>query len=889
MKLKLQHNNEWITLATTSFAGGGEGNLYRIVAPRHWTNYVAKVYHTHKLSEKKELKIKYLATYPPRLATEAGGTEHPSVIWVKDALYDTSSQFVGFIMPFTEGEKLEILSTPKIPRKLRQQWKRFSFKSSTQALEMRMKLSFNICAAIHQIHATNRYILVDMKPDNIVIKPNGLVAIVDTDSVEVIENGKSIFDAPVATPEYSPPEHYQELDYDPTQRQEWDLFGLGVILYKLLFGIHPFAASAKAPYENLTTLQDKIKAGLFVHNPALENTFSVVPPLHRAFFSIDPSLQELFMRCFVGGHHDPALRPTAEEWCATLLYGLDDKTALARFGHILGIGNVTLQRKPHFPLPSNQVTLPSYQLPNQKMLTLLDNEIGKLLQPQWRAVAPNDELHFQKQAKLEKKGCWVMLVAIGVPIGILSKSFVVPLIGVAILLYSMYNSSLLVKEKTRTKKEYQRRKTNYKRLKDKAKDKHKNYRKILGNVAVAVNRLTDTLQTQTEQLRQYMATQDAKVKKIQQQALEHYEAVQRKYVRLALDNRAVARTGQNLGKPVAYDSITKLRIDINKTYQKTIGEMTDKIKIDFDDPAYRQQKLAIDDLVRTEKRAIETAARQELEKVSSFLTSDVQLAKQELDKRADIEASAHRLWERKWFLSESRKKRLLQELEAANLISILQIKRIDIEDKYIRTHDGRTVRINDKDALVSLFKWQNEIKHEVQQLQKLEQQQEQEKKLQIESIQQEKRIALSQLQHTQKKELQAIKVIANTAILGEPYRQVQQEYQTVTAYMEELETEQVTEQKNLQKEWEQKYQQILNRTQQEIAEAQANMKQLEKEMQRYDNLLSQSKVQHRYKQLDRELTKAKTAVAQLERSYYEKERFKNINFLKYIATLVKRR
>jgi len=85
MRLKLQYNDEWITLAPTPFAGGGEGNLYHIVQPRHWSHYVAKVYHPHKRSPERARKISYLAKYPPELASSQGG--HPSVVWVKDALH----------------------------------------------------------------------------------------------------------------------------------------------------------------------------------------------------------------------------------------------------------------------------------------------------------------------------------------------------------------------------------------------------------------------------------------------------------------------------------------------------------------------------------------------------------------------------------------------------------------------------------------------------------------------------------------------------------------------------------------------------------------------------------------------------------------------------------
>ncbi len=301
----LKNGQERIHVSAKPFAGGGEGNLYHILAPAHYKKYVAKVYHPHKLTQERAQKIAYLSTYPPPLEERNNGG-HSSVVWCADVLLE-DHKFVGFIMPFVSGEKLEILTTPKIPRKQRKNWQRFDFKQGSSALAYRKKLAFNLCSAIHQVHKMERYILVDMKPDNIVVQPNGLVSIVDTDSVEVVERGETLFDAPVATPEYTPPEHYKNLAYDPTQQQAWDLFGLGVILYKLLFGIHPFAASAGPPYERLNTLAQKIEHGFFVHNPEHAKNFTIVPPPHRGFDELNPELQALFLRCFVDGHEQPEL------------------------------------------------------------------------------------------------------------------------------------------------------------------------------------------------------------------------------------------------------------------------------------------------------------------------------------------------------------------------------------------------------------------------------------------------------------------------------------------------------------------------------------------------------------------------------------------------------
>ncbi|MCP4439856.1 MAG: hypothetical protein GY810_13005 [Aureispira sp.] len=310
--VQTKYSNQYLELEPKPFASGGEGVLHKIKAPANMRGLVAKIYHPNKLTANREQKINYLYKNKP-LEYKKG--EHTTVVWVVDVLYGTNG-FVGFLMPFVEGDKLALLTLGKLPRKVSPKWKRFAF-SNPQSEKLRLKLCFNIAAAIYQTHSTNQYILVDLKPDNIITQPNGLVSLVDMDSVEVIQNGKSIFDAPVATPEYTPPEHYQKTyAIDPTTSTSWDNFSMAVIFYQLLFGIHPFAASSLPPYENLTSLHQKIEKGLFIHNPTIQDVFSVIPPPHQRFKKMEPALQQLFIRCFVGGERSPETRPSAEEWCS---------------------------------------------------------------------------------------------------------------------------------------------------------------------------------------------------------------------------------------------------------------------------------------------------------------------------------------------------------------------------------------------------------------------------------------------------------------------------------------------------------------------------------------------------------------------------------------------
>lgn len=366
-RLHLHNKNEEIRIVPKHFAGGGEGNLYRIQSPSKLApHFIVKLYHPHKLSPERAHKLKYLIEHPP--ADFGVGQAPPSVVWVYDLVKDEKGKIIGFLMPLVRGDKLELLTSLRIPKKAASSWQRFAF-GQAKADYYRLRFCFNIAVAIQQVHASEKYVLVDLKPDNIIAQPNGIIALVDMDSVEVVENGHSIFDAPVATPEYTPPEHYikDQLSYDPTERQAWDRFSLAVIFYKLLLGIHPFAGGNKPPYDDCMTLEQKIEKGLFVHAPNSKEFMQVTPPPHQGFSKLDKNLQNLFIRAFVDGHHDPEARPSAEEWCVELLSSIDDPQLNSVFGH-LSLPTTPEAIKVYRRLPSQILPLPEYKIENARVI-----------------------------------------------------------------------------------------------------------------------------------------------------------------------------------------------------------------------------------------------------------------------------------------------------------------------------------------------------------------------------------------------------------------------------------------------------------------------------------------------------------------------------------------
>lgn len=306
-----KYSKEKIKISDKPFASGGEGAIYAIASPRSYSHLVAKMYYPEKRTPEREAKMLYLMQNPPITFQK---DQAPSIGWVQDLVYK-DKRFIGILLIKIEGKKLTKLTLSKLPRRADKAWQRFAFQQA-DALKLRLRTCFNLAVVIHQIHESGQYVLVDLKPDNILMQPNGLLAVVDMDSVEVVKDGVPIFSAPVATPEYTPPEHYA--GPRTVIEESWDYFSLGVIFYQLLFGLHPFAASCKPPYDNLVSIHNKIEQDLYVHHSQKQAFFKVIPPPHQQFYKIPKKIQELFQYCFEHGAKEPLSRPSPADWCNTL-------------------------------------------------------------------------------------------------------------------------------------------------------------------------------------------------------------------------------------------------------------------------------------------------------------------------------------------------------------------------------------------------------------------------------------------------------------------------------------------------------------------------------------------------------------------------------------------
>jgi len=372
IKVQIADTNEILYLSPQAFARGGEGLLYEVRAPKKYKGLVVKLYYKEKRTTVREQKLNYLSANFPNFAAKMQIDNFFMLAWPLKNIFENAN-FAGFLMPKVAGKSLEMLCTPKLPKGSDAVWQRFDFLHE-DALSLRLKVCFNLAVAVQKVHALGKYAFIDLKPDNMLIRPDGLLSLVDIDSIAVLSGTERLFPASVATPDFTPPEFYftQIINYS-IYNETWDRFSLAVIIYKLLLGVHPFAATACGVHELAVSLAAKIEAGLFVQDRNMCSFLAAIPELHKNFDKLPEAVRDAFLQTFSLGHQLPELRFSAEEWCRVLSFS-EQKKPTKSDKLPFGIGKAILPELPALPalLVQNPKAMLLSQFEQNAALTLLN-------------------------------------------------------------------------------------------------------------------------------------------------------------------------------------------------------------------------------------------------------------------------------------------------------------------------------------------------------------------------------------------------------------------------------------------------------------------------------------------------------------------------------------
>ncbi|MFK7906575.1 MAG: RDD family protein [Chitinophagales bacterium] len=324
MSIYLKNSTNEILVAEDKPLGapGGEGKVHRIVSG-FYQNCCVKIYYPKLRTTVRKNKIRYMMAHKPNNLE----SRQYKICWPIDMVY-IKDEFVGFLMPLAFSDSIQLygLCKRKLGKRLSPVWQKYD-REEVRGLLNRFKLCRNLAIPIFNIHSYGLYVLVDLKPQNVLVTDTGKISVIDLDSIQIVSNGKVLYSGPVATPEYIPPEGMSKDpdggDYIP---DTWDRFSMGVIFYQLLLGLHPYTGTGLRQYRDLNTLEEKIVEGLFPFGKKSKYVRPATP--HQKFRQLPRYLQKMFMDCFDTANTDPEKRPTANDWGEAMFKAVQPTSAL---------------------------------------------------------------------------------------------------------------------------------------------------------------------------------------------------------------------------------------------------------------------------------------------------------------------------------------------------------------------------------------------------------------------------------------------------------------------------------------------------------------------------------------------------------------------------------
>jgi len=288
---------EQLIQLTRRISLSGEGEIWETTHPTQ----LAKIYAVP--SGDRIRKLETMIAFPP---TDPNQTlNHVSFAWPTSLLRESSGTVVGFLMPkITDG--LEIINVYN-PKRRKHVLPGFNWLYlHTTAL--------NIASLLWRLHDTG-LVVGDIKPQNILVNSQALPSIIDTDSFQVRHpRTGEVFPCPVGSEGFTPRELLGKDLAAIQQNDIHDRFRLGIIIYLLLLGEHPFKGQWVG-YGDSPEPNELVEKGFW---PFGEDSLIHPSPSTLPLKAVHPLLQEGFIRCFSEGHDQPQQRPTAQEWVMRL-------------------------------------------------------------------------------------------------------------------------------------------------------------------------------------------------------------------------------------------------------------------------------------------------------------------------------------------------------------------------------------------------------------------------------------------------------------------------------------------------------------------------------------------------------------------------------------------
>ena len=176
--------------------------------------------------------------------------------------------------------------------------------------------AINTAKAFATIHASGQ-VIGDVNHSNLMISQAATAALIDCDSFQISEGGH-IFRCEVGVPEFTPPELQGKSFASQTRTAQHDAFGLGVLIFYLLFlGRHPFMGLYNPGNDEMISLDQAIGRYAFPYALDPRSAEVKLPPFIPRLTDYPQSLSKLFNQAFTRQALTHG-RPSASEWVGAL-------------------------------------------------------------------------------------------------------------------------------------------------------------------------------------------------------------------------------------------------------------------------------------------------------------------------------------------------------------------------------------------------------------------------------------------------------------------------------------------------------------------------------------------------------------------------------------------
>ena len=317
MKIQWMERNTTIEVAEL-LGEGGEGQVYAI---NQNPELAVKIYHEHrkpsgtmaeKLSAMEDIRLDFSNKPPTRL---------PRVAWpTKIIKQKQGSQVTGIVMPMVDRSQTTPMSHILNPTIRKNSLPQHGI-TEPEFRQKQLVIAQNIIIAIKAIHRSG-VVIGDVNDENILVNPaTGEISIVDCDAFQITDlQNKKIHHCRVGREQFTAPELLNQLargrcnsstcinrrekgehkpEYSCLKRQtEHDMFGMGVILFKLFMNnAHPYNQKNDPSGQGEFTLKNLISSRSYPYTRR-EAGPRVTDGNRDLYYNMPDDLKKLFLRTF---------------------------------------------------------------------------------------------------------------------------------------------------------------------------------------------------------------------------------------------------------------------------------------------------------------------------------------------------------------------------------------------------------------------------------------------------------------------------------------------------------------------------------------------------------------------------------------------------------------